>query len=737
MPASANLVVPQWHRVLPPHPPWPGPPPHRPRPPLPAPEIIVEKIDARVSVAERLATTTLVFTLRNPGHRPAEAVVLAPVPSGAALRAFALEGPGSELTATLMPRDEARRIYDEIVRRLIDPGLLEFAGTGLVRSSVFPVPPQGSARARLVYEEMLPEDAGRIDYALPRTEAPGNPPPWSVELEWRLPGGAASLYCPSHQADIRTGPDGIARLRLEGRLQPGALRVSALRAAADRPALAVAAYPPEGGEDGYFMVLASPPAGGDAPAVPRELTLVLDRSGSMAGEKIDQAKAAALQVVEGLADGEAFNLITYNEAVQPLFQAPRRADPESRRLARSFIDGIRPSGGTNIHGALLEALRAPAAPGQLPVLLFLTDGLPTVGETFEKKIRAGVAAANTGGRRIFACGVGVDVNAPLLARLADDSRATTSFVLPGEDVEVKVVSLFRRLSGPLVTDPLLRAGAPGGGEDPGRVADVIPARLPDLFAGDSVVVTGRYRGAAPLEFTIRGRGRDGEVAARVTLDPAAASSAQSHVPRLWATRRIGVLTDALRDLGGDERPGGGLPPADDPRARELVGEIVKLSLRHGVLSEYTAFLAREGQPFDSRPQSNFAPAWESVQTRALPMPMRSGAGAVNQEFNSGVAKAASVLDKSNRFLDENLQPVESDATVQQLADRAFFNRQGVWTDSRLAPEAAAAATELEIGSPEFNQLVDRLVISNRQALLALPGNVLIEDQGRAYHIRKM
>lgn len=724
---TVNVVVPQWHRVVHPHHHHPHHSHHPPRPPREAP-VELAGVQADVRIVDRTATTTLTFTLRNPGSRMQESVVLCPVPATASLLSFDIDGDEGKIQAELMPRDEARRIYDDIVRRLIDPGLLEFAGTGVIKSSVFPVPPQGTAKARVVYQEFLPEDGGRIDYHLPRSEGPSGKVPWTVSLSWKLPGGVASLYCPSHPAEVCTGRDGSASLKLRGPLQPGAIQVAAVRGQKDRPALAVTAYPAENGEDGYFLLVVAPPPGHEAPTLKREVTLVYDRSGSMAGPKMDQVRAAALQVVEGLEVGEAFNIIAYNEAVRPLFDAPRLVGGATRRDARAFISGVRPSGGTNIHDALLQALDQPGGGGRLPVVLFLTDGLPTVGETVEKRLRDAIAQANRGGSRIFTFGVGTDVNTPLLAGIANRSRAMASFVLPGEDVEMKVVGLFNRLAGPVVADPRL-AVRDRDGQAAGRVDDVLPAVMPDLFAGDARVVVGRYHGRKPLQLVVRGEGTDGEVVARVRLDPGKASHNHAHIPRLWATRRIAVLSEAVRDLGIE-----GTPSPDDPRVRELIEEITRLSLEHGVLSEYTAFLAREGRSFDARPAEMQAEVYGNYHRRALGP--RSGAAAVNQEVNAAKAMSATVVDKSNGYLDEDLQAREVGG-VQQVADRTFFrNGRGEWADSRLVGREEAAAEDVMVGSPAFDHLVDRLVEQSRQSLLALPGDILLVDEGRTFRIRR-
>src|SRR6516225_8080343 len=154
-------------------------------------------------------------------------------------------------------------------------------------------------------------------------------------------------------------------------------------------------------------------------------------------------------------------------------------------------------GGTNIHDALLEALRQPPAPGALPIVLFMTDGLPTVGQTSEAAIRELALKGNPHQRRVFTFGVGVDVNTPLLEKVAYESRATTTFVLPGEDVEVKVAGVFQRLKGPMLADPTLTIGETNARR---RARELIPGRIPDLFEGDQIVVLGQYVGDQPLEF---------------------------------------------------------------------------------------------------------------------------------------------------------------------------------------------------------------------------------------------
>lgn len=718
-------------RIWPP-PPWPPHPPHPPHPPIipprplpPRSPVVVERVDATVSIERQVATTTLAITLRNPEHVPQEGSVILPVPHGAILKQFAMDGAGREITAELLPRDEARRIYDSIVNQLRDPALLEFAGLGAVRSSVFPVPPNQIVRLRMTCEELLETADSRIDYMLPRSESLDARVPWTIRVRWAARDGLAGVYSPSHEIEKRKLSDGTLEVTARDGSKPGPFRLTATLRGNQDVGASLLAHPDDKGPGGWFLLLVTPPERRPSAPLKREVTLVLDRSGSMAGEKLDQARAAALQVVEGLADGEWFNLVVYNEAVERFADAPVAVTRDSVRQAREWINALRVSGGTNIHGALEAAIQQPATAGALPIVLFLTDGLPTIGETSEKRIRESIARANKHSRRIFTFGVGVDVNTPLLSRLADDSRATASFVLPGQDVELEVARVFRRLAGPTLAEPVLTALGRDDQPAPGRITDVIPARLPDFYEDDQVVVAGRWTGKGRLRFRLDGR--DGTEPRRFSFDFKPGTNRHPFVPRLWATRKIAVLTEALRDLGAD----GARPDPNDPRVRELVGEIVRLSTEHGVMSEYTAFLARDGVAFDTAPRREAA-AGAALYDRALTA--RSGAGAVNQEANLWHQKAADVANPSNTFLNAQLEQ-EDVAGVQQLADKAFYRRNNEWVDAGLLDRAAEPAEEVAIGSPAFRELVDRLVAAGRQSCLALGPDARIEVGGRAFHIR--
>jgi len=713
------------HIIIPQVPPRIIPPP-MPRPP--AGVVRVVKVKATVRLTAQVAVTELLIDLQNDGRSRLEAQLLAPAPEGAVVRAFGFEGAGKELTAKILPRDEARRIYNEIVAKLRDPALLEFAGYSLVRSSVFPVEPRKTQAVRLVYENLLPLHGNRIDYHLPRSESLRYDVPWSIEVHATGARPISTVYSPSHELTVKRIDEKTvtAHLAPNAGRKPGPFRLSILLQESDGVTASVYAYPDPKIGGGYFLLLAGLPADErKRPSMKREVTLVIDRSGSMRGEKIKQVREAALQILAGLEEGEAFNVMLYNDRVDLFAERPVVKNAETMASARKFLAGVKAQGGTNIHDALVECLRQEPTAGMLPIVLFLTDGLPTVGQTSERAIREVAIKGNPHHRRTFTFGVGVDVNTPLLRRVASETRAKATFVLPQEDVEVKVAAVFRNLAGPIMADTALEVADGSGRANPKLVRDIIPDRLPDLFEDDQLILLGQYRGDEPVTFTIRGNYLGAERAFKVTFNPDKATTRNSFVPRLWASRKIAVLESAIRDLGADlglnERE---ISTTNDLRMKELISEIVALSTEFGILTEYTAFLAREGADL-ARGDALMREAGENYARRALGV--RSGAGSVNQEKNLRARGYQSVMNYDNSFLDEKLQRVVI-KSIQQINDRAFYKRGDRWVDSRLVTRELPAepSRRVAFGSQEYAALVERLVREGRPGCLSLQGDILLE-----------
>ena len=398
-------------------------------------------------------------------------------------------------------------------------------------------------------------DGNRIDYVLPRSESfEASTIPWSISLRISASAPISGVYSPSHQVAVEHTGNQHALVRTVGdkQIDPGPFRLSYLAQASSVNA-SLLAYPDARVGGGYFLLLAGVPADmqRQEAAIKREVTLVLDRSGSMQGEKIEQARSAALQVLEGIDEGEAFNIIDYSDTVAKFAEKPVIKNQTTLVQARAYIKRIKADGGTNIHDALVEAMRQPPTANMLPLTIFLTDGVPTAGETRETAIRKAVVAANVHKRRIFSFGVGYDLNAPLLTSISSATRATPTFVFPNENVEVKVSQVFKRLSGPVLADPQLATLDPAGAVTTRAVRDVLPGELGDLFEGDQLVILGRYESEDPLHFRLSGSYLGAPRTFDLKFDLSKATTRNAFVPRLWASRKIARLVEIITEAGAD------------------------------------------------------------------------------------------------------------------------------------------------------------------------------------------
>lgn len=689
--------------------------------------IQIDTIEADIEILEATARTQLQIELHNTTGMRQEAQLVVPVPDGAVVSGFSYEGPQGELKAEVLPKEEAERIYRQLVAQIRDPALVEFIGYHLIQSSVFPVEPHVTMKVWLTYEHLLTIEAMRVDYVLPRSESLLYQVPWTIRATIKAAQPISTVYSPSHKVFTHrvSATEVEVLIETEAQTTPGPFQLSYL-VEAEAVTASLFAYPPEGDEGGYFLLLAGLPAeplwDGDCMRVmQRELTLVIDRSGSMSGIKIMQAKDASQQVVSGLDAGEAFNIIIYNSTVQFFSDAPVIKDLTHELAAHDYINGIGAGGSTNLHEALRLALAQEPTEEMLPLILFLTDGLPTSGITSEVAIRDLVVANNPYNRRVFTFGLGYNVNAPLLDALAEMSRARSFFIKPEEDVEAAVSEVFKRLEDPILAEPTLRVLNPDESEAVGRVWDILPTPLPDLFRGDQLVVLGRYQGQGELIFEVSGNYLGQARAFTFAFDPTGAQMRYDFVPRLWASRKIAELINEIRQLGADPSFG-----PDDPLLKELTDTIVQLSIKFGILTEYTAFLAREDTDWRTFADLQ-AEAADYLYDRGVDA--RTGIGGINQSYNLGAQQQQSTLNPTNCFLDENMEQV-CIVTVQQMGDLTFYLRQDRWVDSRLLaedvdPDRIVAHRIIVYGSEEFLTLAQQLAEQQRQSALSLAEDILL------------
>lgn len=533
-------------------------------------------LDARVR--DQVAEVQVSQTFHNPGSFQIDAEYLFPLPEDGAVQNFVLLVDGKELPGRLMPKDEARRIYEEIVRTKRDPALLEYMGRGLYRTSVFPIPPGAERRVTMRYTQVCKRDRDVVEFSYPFGTQKFTAKPiqkLSLRLQLESRDAIKSVYSPSDDARITRVGDHEARVtfdktntvptadfRMIYTLSEGTLGASVL------------SYRPDGSDDGYFLLLASPQVkAADEKRLPKTVIFVLDRSGSMTGKKIEQARNALKFVLGNLREDDTFNIVVYDDRVETFRPELQRYSPETRKDAERFVDNVREGGSTNIDDALRASLNMVKDDSRPSYLLFLTDGLPTAGELKETAIAEHCRTANPNHTRLFAFGLGYDVNARLLDRLSGGNGGTSEYVKPDEDIESHVSRFYSKLTSPVLADVRIEMS----GTDLNRT---YPRSIPDLFDGGQLVVAGRYRESGST--TVRVSGKVGGERRTFEFPAELASSGRggSHafVEKLWATRRVGDLIDQI-DLHGQNK--------------ELVDELVSLSTKYGILTPYTSFLADE------------------------------------------------------------------------------------------------------------------------------------------------
>src|SRR5947199_7368088 len=370
---TAGLIIvdeAHWKHQLPPDgivpPPWPLP---RPRPgpwSVPPPRVYqfcpleVTRHQAEVRIKDQLADTSIEQEFYNPNAQRIEGTFLFPVPKGAQIKKFAMKIDGKPVEAELMSADKARGIYEDIVRKLRDPALLEYAGQDVFKVRIFPIEPRAHKRVSLSYTQLLKSDSGLRSYSYPLSTEKFSAKPipdvsLKVEVETKRP--LKSIYSPSYKVEIKRHGANKATLGYEARnVKPDTDFQIFFAPEADDIGVNLMTYRTSS-DDGYFLLLASPGIDpNDKKALPKDVAFVLDTSGSMAGKKLDQAKKALLFCVENLNEDDQFEIIRFSTEIEPLFNKLTAASKENRSRANDFIKELKPIGGTAIDDALRKAL---------------------------------------------------------------------------------------------------------------------------------------------------------------------------------------------------------------------------------------------------------------------------------------------------------------------------------------------------------------------------------------------
>jgi len=704
----------------------PHPPPHQPFTP-----IYLRKHHVSVTINNQAATTKIDQVFANDNRAVLEGTYIFPLPDDASVSDFAMYADGKRLDGELLAKDKARRIYEDIVRKQRDPALLEYIGQRAFQARIYPIPANGEKRIQLEYSQALKLDDGIVRYSYPlNTEKFSKKRiqdvAINISIESKRP--IKSVYCPAFDAEVVRKSDHKAKVGYEGsNVQPNRDFICYYTLSKKDFGIDLIALR-EDGEDGFFMLLISPKQDVDeSEIINKDITFVLDKSGSMRGKKIKQAKDALSFCVKGLNDKDRFNIVIFSTEVETFADELLEATPKNRDKALSFIKEIKNAGGTNINEALLTALKDEPSPERPRMIVFLTDGKPTVGETDIKDILNNVEKSNKVAR-IFVFGVGYDVNTHLLDKLSEGNQGTSQYVEPQEDIEVSVSSFFTKVSNPVLANLELDTGKV-------KTKEIYPRTLPDLFRGSQLVVLGRYEGRGDTAVTLIGEinGKKRRFANDITFPKS--ETKNDFLPRLWAQRKVAYLLDEIR-LHGE--------------GKELKDEIVRLSKKYGIMTPYTSFLVQEdetpvvatapGAPrrhserrgrgvANGRGEAALSATPESETARdffhSSSGTMRSGRAAVEK------SKKLAELKRSDGLALQYEAGEQQRETVKRVGRKTFYLKDDFWVDSEYKEKMKVI--EIEYGSDKYFELFTKN--KELKKYLAIGTKVVVCYKGKCYRIK--
>jgi uncharacterized protein YegL len=747
--------------VNPPHPiPLPRPI-IRPRPTPPPMSYKIKELDYQARVQDQVAQVQVGQTFVNTGSAQMEVSFVFPLPYDGAIDRMTFMVDGKEYDAKLLPKDEARRIYEGYVRQNKDPALLEWMGYGMFQTSVFPVPAGAERKVSLKFSQLLRKDHRLTDFFIPLSTAKYTSQPvekLAIRVSVETTDELKSIYSPTHAINVERPDERRAVVKFEAtNVVPTNDFRLLFDTAEGKIGASLISYRPTTDDEGFFLLLASPEVKSASDAIVNKTVIaVVDRSGSMSGKKFEQAREALKFVLNNLRQGDTFNIVAYDSTVEAFRPELQKFDDETRKHALGFIDGLYAGGSTNIDGALTTALEMIKDTSRPNYILFLTDGLPTAGETNEAKIVANTKKNNTTRTRMINFGVGYDLNSRLLDRLSRENFGQSEFVRPDENIEASVSRLYSKMTSPVMTEIAVNLDVDAEGKG-SAVNRLYPKTPHDLFAGDQLVMVGRYKRPGGAKITIKGKvgGAERSFDFPGTLVEKSPDQTHGFVEKLWAMRRIGEIIDEL-DLSG--------------KNDELIKELVALSTKHGILTPYTSYLADENAPARQLASDSFGLGEtrlaleqlseldgvagvaqrgdkNALKSAALPATAASpafGGGGFGSAPGSGPAGDAAGIARgaraSNAVRDLKTDRETLAAGVQNVGRDTLYKRGNLWIAENartLDPEKDAAKIQrIKRFSDEYFTLV-RENTTEENAVLATQQEgeeLLVMLRGKAYRI---
>lgn len=533
-------------------------------------------VDVSVQIDERIARTRTDQIFTNHADWVVEGIYEFTLPAGAIITDLVLWIDDKRVQGMVLEKEEARQVYDAIVRQRIDPALLEQVTPNQFRLSIFPFPAKGSRRVEFEYMQLLESRSGRLNYSFPLAPETDQP----LQMEWFV---LRAQVRSQHAFEVTTS--GLPRLTEVDR--PDAHRANiffgdekvkpredftmTIRQTDDRPKPSVLSFAPRTNDDlGYYALWLPPlPELTQGDPLPRSLTFVIDISSSMQEGKLKAVKGALAAAIDALDAADLFNIVVFTHRADSFAAAPVPADPDNKKAATAFINQQDALGVSNFEAGLGRAMQQAFPTNRVNHVIFLTDGLPTLGEVELEPLSELIGEWSAGQARLFTIGVGRDVEQGFLRGLAEDHRGEAYFLSEEGDIEAALQDLFESFTFPiLLLDEL--------SFDQVEIHDIHPRGVEALAAGRELFQVGRYRGGGTFTLSLTGHVGEENVSVDFPLEFTQTDVSGSLIPRLWAYQKIQALEEQIARFGEQQ---------------ELLDDILALGLEYRLVTRRTSLFA--------------------------------------------------------------------------------------------------------------------------------------------------
>lgn len=685
-------------------------------PPSPSfhhPPLELQQVSATVTIEDQIATTRIQHRFYNPGRRWEEATFIYPLPKGAHITSFEMVIQGKPTQSELLDAKKARGIYEEIVRSMRDPALLESMGSDLLKARVFPIEAHQDKVITLTYQEVLTPDGGLTSYRLPfysQTEHPHSAKTLLLEANLKVSQGLKTLWSPSHAMEFQRQGSHLAKGEFQSQSSQD-MRSFELYYSQSDAALDVVNLTHNDAYGRYFLLQITPQLlESKVQLPPKDLIFILDTSGSMAGEKISQAKQALTHCLQKLRPQDRFAIIRFSTDAEAFAPTLRNATESELSKAYQFLESFEALGGTHMEAAFSLAKSYQSERSRSQVTLFITDGKPTIGERDQESLINLMAAK---GSRIFPVGLGADLNTFLLDALASRSGTPRTYINNQEDLEFKISQLYSKVSSPVMTNPQLKVEGV-------RVQQLCPTTLPDLYRDQTLLVMGTYQGQGTATISLDGDWAGKKQHFQFQVKFPYENKKHPFLPALWATRRVGFLLDQIR-LHGE--------------AQELKDEIVILAKRYGLITPYTSHLILEDQ--DLQPsQATIDPLFRRLgqgreEARRNFEALRQDSGddsVLASKAIQGYSQTQSIAPSPEA---PAAKPGMASMPMVLRANRLFLLENGTWMESHLTA-TPAEETILIFGSRAYFEFAHNN--PELRPILSLGESLVFQNAGKIYRI---